>query len=360
MEEKTIEITGPYFEDFKHGQIMEPPPSVTLTPGHVVFHQSLFGDRLRLSLDRELCRKVVDSREMLINPHLFFNIAVGQTTFASQHVKGNLFYRGVVFKNPVFTGDTLTTTTKVVALRQNKFKKDRPATGMVVLEMKVINQHDEELMRFWRCPMIACRHPRAETGHADALDAFPAELGMDAIEAAVPANWKLDLFRETISGDHFDQVAEGTTYRIVSRDTVTAAPELARLTLNMAMIHTDAQASHYKKRLVYGGHVIAMAAARISRALPNIVTVLAWKRCDHTAPVFENDILHTDVTVLKKRRLSGHHLIDRMGTLEGPRMAKHGGLVELHAVVYASREKNDGNSMAESKVLDWELVILMA
>ena len=54
MEGKTIEITGPYFEDFKNGQIMEPPPSVTLTPGHVVFHQSLFGDRLRLSLDREL------------------------------------------------------------------------------------------------------------------------------------------------------------------------------------------------------------------------------------------------------------------------------------------------------------------
>ena len=43
MEGKTIEITGPYFEDFNHGQIMEPPPSVTITPGHVVFHQSLFG-----------------------------------------------------------------------------------------------------------------------------------------------------------------------------------------------------------------------------------------------------------------------------------------------------------------------------
>ena len=348
MTTNTIEITGPYFEDFRHGQIMEMPPSVSITPGHVVFHQSLFGDRLRLSLDQLLCRKVVGSEELLINPYLFLNMAVGQTTFASQHVKGNLFYRGLVFKKPAFVGDTLSTTTQVVALRQNKFKKGRPATGMVVLEMRVVNQYEEEMLRFWRCPMIACRDPHAETGHADSFNPFPVELDLDSVKEAVPVDWKLDLFRESIPGDHFDQIAEGTTFQILSRDTVTTAPELARLTLNMAMIHTDAQASHYKKRLVYGGHTVAMAAAQISRALPNIVTILAWKHCDHTAPVFENDILRTDVTVLKKQRFNDPHL------------PKNGGMVELHATVYASREEVNGNSKAECKVLDWELVILMA
>lgn len=345
---KNIEITGPYFEDFKRGQIMEEPPSVTITTGHVVFHQSLFGDRLRLSLDQVLCRKVAGRHELLVNPNLFLNMAVGQTTFASQHVKGNLFYRGLVFKKPAFVGDTLTTTTKVMALRQNKLKKGRPSTGMVVLEIRVVNQHAEEMLRFWRCPMIACRDPYTETGHTDSFDAFPATLDTDAIMEVLPLDWKLSLFRNNIPGDHFDQIAEGTTFRIRSRDTVTTAPELARLTLNMAMTHTDAEASHYKKRLVYGGHTVAMAAAQISRAVPNMITIMAWKRCDHTAPVFENDILRTVVRVLKKH------------TLREPRFTEKGGLVELHATVFASRHGENGNSMEECKVLDWELVVLMA
>ena len=57
--------------------------------------------------------------------------------------------------------------------------------------------------------------------------------------------------------------------------------------------------------------------------------------------------MRTDVTVSKKHRLSE------------PRLPENGGLVELHAAVYASRE-DDGNSIAECKVLDWELVVLMA
>ena len=58
--------------------------------------------------------------------------------------------------------------------------------------------------------------------------------------------------------------------------------------------------------------------------------------------------MRTDVTVSKKHRLSE------------PRLPENGGLVELHAAVYTSREADDGNSIAECKVLDWELFDLMA
>ena len=40
-----------------------------------------------------------------------------------------------------------------------------------------------------------------------------------------------------------------------------AAPELARLSLNVAKAHPDAGASAHGRRLVYGGHAIGIAAA---------------------------------------------------------------------------------------------------
>lgn len=322
---------------------MEQSPSVTITPGHIILHQSLFGDRLRLPLDQELCKKVTGRDVLLVNPHLFFNIAAGLTTYASQNVKGNLFFRGLVFKKPAFVGDTITTTTQVIALRQNKIKAGRPATGMVVLEMRMVNQKDEELMHFWRCPMIACRDPQVETGHADSFDMIPAEVELSAFQEAVPQSWHLQAFREAAQGNHFAQVESDTLYQIQCRDTVTNAPELARATLNMAMVHIDANASHYRKRLVYGGHTIAMTAAQIVRALPNIVTIIGWRSCDHTAPVFENDVLRTEVTILEKHPLENGS-----------------GLIELHAEVYANREEHLGDLSQELKVLDWKLVVLMA
>lgn len=55
------------------------------------------------------------------------------------------------------------------------------------------------------------------------------------------------------------------------------------------------------RRLVYGGHVIGIGLAHATRALPGLVTVLAWLSCDHLAPVFEGDRLCTRVEVLAVR-----------------------------------------------------------
>ncbi|MDZ7686573.1 MAG: hypothetical protein U5O39_17635 [Gammaproteobacteria bacterium] len=198
---------------------------------------------------------------------------------------GNLFYRGLVLRQPVLVGDTLTTTTRVVALRQNSKKPGRAASGMVALEIHVRNQREETVMLFWRCPMIPCRDPEADTGQADSFDFMPEEVTTEDLKMAAPA-WDLSMLR-----GHRPPVGEAVL--IGARDTVTMAPELVRLTLNMAMTHTDAARSVYGKRLVDGGHAISMAAAQMTRALPAIATVLGWFRCDHVGPVFEGDILLT-------------------------------------------------------------------
>ena len=334
-----IRVGGPYFEDFEPGQVFDDAPALTLTTGHAALHQALTGDRLRLALDAELSRAVTGREGQLAHPNLVCDIAIGQSTGPTQRVLGNLFYRGLVLLSPVFVGDTLRTTTQVVGLRQNRAREGRPGSGLVVLRIQTVNQHGEAVLDFWRCPMIPMRSSDAQTGHADSFDHIPQDLDMGQVRAAVPADWRLERLRAQIPGEHFAELEETTVWEIEGRDTVTAAPELVRLTLNLAYAHSDAGASARGRRLVYGGHTISLAASHATRALPNLASIVAWHGCDHLAPVFEGDILGTELT------------------LDGKHALAEGGLLDLHALVFADRA--DGSAEREP-VLDWRFVGLMA
>lgn len=328
---------APWFEDFDVGDELSDVPSVTVTDGHCAIHQAIFGDRLRLPLDLPLCTAVTGEGRALVNPSLVCNIVIGQSTLPSQRVMGNLFYRGLVLERPVFVGDTLTTRTRVVALRQNRIREGRAASGMVALEIKVVNQHGDTVMLFWRCPMIPCRDPAANTGRNDSFDMMPEEITASALAAAIPP-WNLAPLASANRG----LPAKDSAVEVEARDTVTLAPELVRLTLNLAMTHTDATRSVYGKRLVYGGHTIAMAAAQLSRAIPDMVTILGWFKCDHVAPVFEQDILRS------------------MVTLQDTQAAAGGAIGIVHVETFADRGREAPQPGENIKVLDWHLAILLA
>jgi 2-methylfumaryl-CoA hydratase len=208
------------------------------------------------------------------------------------------------------------------------------------LRIQASNQRNKAVLDFWRCPMIPLRDPDGDTGHADSFDDIEAEIDLDRLAAKVPWGWHLSAFKDRAGrgGAHFGDIAAGTTYVIEGRDTVTAAPELVRATLNLAATHTDPAAGPYGRRLVYGGHTISLAGAAATRALPNLVTILAWRSCDHTGPVFEGDVLRTEVTVDAVHPLT------------------QGGMVDLHALVWADQ----GPGEPEQPVLDWRFIGLMA
>ncbi|MFM7709042.1 MAG: acyl dehydratase, partial [Gammaproteobacteria bacterium] len=288
-------------------------------------------------LDHHSSRMVTGREAPLVHPLVAINIAIGQSTWASQRVKANLFYRGLVLRRPVFLGDTLHTTTRVVALRQNRSQAGRAATGTVALEMTTVDQMGGTVLRFWRCPMIPCRDPAAVTGHADDLDVVG--VGADAstgADAGVPSGWTLGV-ADRWQGTRAADLRPGQRFGIEARDSITAAPELVRSTLNMAMAHTDSRLSYLGERLVYGGHTISMAFAQVTRALPNLVTLTAWESCDHVAPVIENDRLRTAFTV----------------TDIVPLAAERGGgaLLRLAVESFAAR----GEPETETRVLDWKL-----
>lgn len=337
QEGRRVTMGGPYFEDLKKGQVFEA-PALTLTWGHAAIHQAIGGDRMLLPLDAPLSLEVTGSDDALVHPNLVCDVAIGQSTIPTQRVMGNLFYRGLVLLQQVFLGDTLETRTEVVALKQNRTRPDGSGSGLAALRIQTHNQRDEPVLDFYRCPMIPCRDAEVATGHADGFDEISKELDPDLVRAAIP-DWSYEAMRSRAAALG-PRPEPGTVYVVEGRETVTTAPELARLTLNVAMTHYDAGASTYGRRLVYGGQTISIAAAHAARALPSLATIVAWRNCEHSAPVFEGDILNTEVEVVATSRLDHADAT----------------LADLRAVVHADR----GTGEPPEQVLDWAFVGVLA
>jgi acyl dehydratase len=330
-------LGGPYFEDLRVGDRSTVAPALTLTEGHAALHQAIVGDRLRLALDATLCRQVVGTAAPLAHPALVCDVAIGQSTMITQRVIANLFYRGLLLRRSPAIGDTLSTTTEVVALRQNSLRAGRAATGLAVLRVRTTDQAQRRVLDFWRCAMLPLRDGQLRTGHADELDAFSSELDAGALRALTDG-WRLDAYRDALAPPHFAELTDGMMWSMEGGDVVSAAPELARLSLNVAMAHHDRGAASSDRRLVYGGHTIGIAAAQATRALPNLVTIAGWHGCDHLAPVYEGDTLYSELELERCEPLPGG-----------------GGLVHLRSQVRALRDDDTSDD-----VLDWRFVGVMA
>ncbi len=140
------------------------------------------------------------------------------------------------------------------------------------------------------------------------------------------------MFRAKVPGAHFDSGLTGAVLQSTA-DVVSSAPELARLTLNIAATHHDWRVGG--QRLVYGGHTIGLALAQATRLLPNLVTVLGWQSCDHSGPVHEGDTLYSEL-----------HVEGAVPLPDG-----RGGVLNLRSMVYAVGEP-------DRQVLDWRFTAL--
>jgi len=334
VEAGTIAVALPYYEDLAVGDVYTA-PGVTLDAGLATLHRSIIGDRLALALDAPLAHEVTGGPSALAHPMLVCDVSIGQSTAPSARVLGNLFYRGLAAR-PVPLGTTLRTRTEIVAKRRATTAKGGAPRGLVVLRVTTTDEHGDAVVDFHRCPLLPAREdrPDAEAAASD-LGAIGSDLDDARLTALTPTDWTLAPLR-AFGGPLAADVRAGTTFAIEARETVTCAPELARVTLNQALTHTDAGGSHHGRRLVYGGHVIGIAAAHVTRVFPSLATILAWRSCDHLGPTFEGDRLATTVAVERVQPLP------------------HGALVDLRARVAVDR-----GDAGLTPVLDWRLVALL-
>jgi acyl dehydratase len=324
---------GPFFDDVAVGDTFES-AGLTLSAGEAAVHRSIVGDALALSKDAELCRRVTGTEVPVVQPALVWDVAVGQSSVATQRGLANVFTRGLTMLRPVHVGDTLRTTTSIVALRQSSSKP----TGLALLRIETRDQHDRPVLRLWRCGMLPLRSAGVRTGHGDDVGAVAGDVDPVAATAHV-TTWDLAAFASAVDGPRANDLAIGDRWEVAGGDVVSSAPELARLTGNVASAHHDRTATATGSRLVYGGHTIGVALAQTGRALPSIVAVAGWRECQNTGPVREGDTLFTKVEIESIAPLTAA-----------------AALIDLHVVTTTVRH----GQPAHAPALDWHCTVVVA
>lgn len=275
-----IPLESPYYEDLSIGQVLPRQPSVVIDDGMAALYQSMVGERLPMVMDPAVCAAVTGQPGRLVSAALVMHLSVGHSTTLTRRVIANLFYRDLRFVKPVFIGQSLATTVTVVAMADSRPRPGRPHRGKALVDI-VSTADGEPAVTYQRAPLLPQRGD-SQPGHDDDLGATPP-LDLASYVALVPANWD---FAPLGPGTDW-QV--GTTVADPARDVVDNALALVRLTNNLAMVHRDADESPYPQRLLYGGHIVGLAQASLSRVLPGMATVVGWHGCDHTGPAFEGD-----------------------------------------------------------------------
>ena len=135
-------MSGLYFEDFEEGKIHVHPLRRTVTEMDNMMFSCMTLNPQPLHIDRHFCESETEFGRPLMNSiftlGLVIGISVNDLTVAT--TIANLGMSDVRFPKPVFQGDTLHATTQVISKRASK---SRPEAGIVELEHKGFNQHDE-------------------------------------------------------------------------------------------------------------------------------------------------------------------------------------------------------------------------
>ena len=286
-----IPLDGPYYEELRVGQEMPRQPSVVIDDGMAALYQSMVGERLPMVMDPVVCEAVTGRPGRLASPALVMHLSIGHSTTLTRRAIANLFYRDVRLIKPVLLGQSVATTVTVAALADSRARPGRPHRGKVLVDI-VTTADGEPAVSYQRAPLLPQRGD-SQPGHDDDLGT-PSPLDLASYAELVPAHWDFSPLGAGIEWQ------PGTTLADPARDVVDNALGLVRLTNNLAMVHRDAAESSYPQRLLYGGHVVGLAQASLSRVLPGMATVVGWHGCDHTGPAFEGDQVSFRHTLLDK------------------------------------------------------------
>jgi acyl dehydratase len=148
-------MAGLYFEDFEVGQEFSHALTRTVTEMDNTLFSLLTLNPQPLHIDAHFAAKT-EFGQRIFNSLYTLGIMIGMTVYDTTlgTTVANLGMTDVVFPKPVFHGDTLHATTKVISLRESK---SRPTAGIVEFEHQALNQNDEVV---GRCRRTALMHRR--------------------------------------------------------------------------------------------------------------------------------------------------------------------------------------------------------
>ncbi len=289
---------GNFFEDFTVGQEIAHPTPKTLTDGDVALYTALTGSRYAL-FSSDAFAQDLGLPQAPVDPLLVFHTVFGKSVpDISLNAVANLGYAEGRFLRPVYAGDTLHATSKVIGLKQNS----NGQTGLVYVRTTGFNQMGDAVATFVRWVMVNKRDPNAPAPEpvtpklAKAVAAsdlsIPETLAFDDYDWAMAGQrWA---FQDYVVGERIDHV-DGMTLQEAEHQMAT------RMVQNTAKVHFDAHAqkdTRFGRRLVYGGVAISIARALAFNGLANAAYILAINAGQHVNPLFAGDTIYAWSEVL--------------------------------------------------------------
>ncbi|WP_109467730.1 MaoC family dehydratase [Albibacillus kandeliae] len=292
---------GRFFEDYKVGDVLRHAVPRTVKMCERALYHALYPARHALHSSDEfakLCGLPFSPLEDLIVFHVVFGKTVPDV---SLNAVANLGYAEGRWLAPVWPGDTLTSVSEVIGLKQNSNGK----TGVVYVRTTGSNQHGEPVMEYCRWVMV-----RKQNLDAPAPETVVPELKavLDPSDLVIPKGLDFTTYDFTLAGEphRWGDYEVGEVIDHVDGVTIEEAEHMiaTRLWQNTAKVHFDATFRPDGKRLIYGGHVISMARALSFNGLANAQMIVGLNGGAHANPCFAGDTVKVWSEVLDKAETS--------------------------------------------------------
>ncbi len=297
---------GRFLEDFSVGETIVHATPRTVTQGDVSLYTALYGTRFAVQ-SSEAFAQAIGCDQAPVDDMLVFHIVFGKTVAdISLNAVANLGYAECRFLKPVYPGDTLSTVSDVIGVKENSNGK----TGVVYVRSTGRNQHDEIVLQYVRWVMVRKRDAASPAPDPVVPD-LQAAVSVDQIGDACPridtSGWSNDLsgaphrFGDYRPGEKIDHV-DGMT--VEESDHMLAT----RLYQNTAKVHFNQFSEgqgRFGRRLIYGGHVISLARALSFNGLGNAFHIAAINGGRHVAPLFAGGTVFAWSEVKEAEELPG-------------------------------------------------------
>ncbi|MCU0911117.1 MAG: MaoC family dehydratase [Rhodobacteraceae bacterium] len=288
---------GRFFEDYRLGETIAHAVPRTLSGGERALYHALYPARHALYSSDEFAR-ACGLGAVPLDDLIVFHTVFGKTVpDISLNAIANLGYAEGRWLAPVWPGDTLTSTSEVIGLKENSNGK----SGVVWVRTTGRDQTGRAVLEYVRWVMVRKRNEAAPAPDP-AVPALAAVVPAERL--VVPAGLDFSAYDFALAGERhrWGDYDVGETIDHVDGVTVEEAEHMlaTRLWQNTAKVHFDTGARPDGRRLIYGGHVISLARALSFNGLANAQMIVALNAGAHANPCFAGDTVRAWSEVLGK------------------------------------------------------------
>ncbi|MEY4250538.1 MAG: hypothetical protein RJA87_2171 [Pseudomonadota bacterium] len=296
---------GRYFEDFRLGEVLAHATPRTLTAGDVALYTAFYGPRFAL-FSADSFAQTCGLGQSPVDPLVVFHMVFGKTVpDVSLNAVANLGYADGRFLAPVHAGDTVSSSSEVIGLKENSNRK----TGVVYVRTTGTNQHGTAVLTYVRWVMVRKRDEAAPIAQ-EAVPALPTSVASS--DLVIPAGLSFSHYDFALAGSAhaFEDYKIGEKIDHVDGMAIEEAEHqmATRLYQNTAKVHFN-QFERAKdptgRRLVYGGVVISTAKALSFNGLENAGLILGINGGRHVNPYFAGATVFAWSEVLDRAEIPG-------------------------------------------------------